>query len=375
MKTSLNFDYGVELPIEKFIKDKEKYKNIFFYGASITCEGALKIFKKYGFFMPKVITDSNSNLWGTEIDGIPIVSPTEAYEKYSDFYVFMAIGKHLFEVKDELLKHFSSDKLVYFREEEYLDKNKYRAYLQTNIDELNSIYNTLEDEKSKETYKNLLTARNNGCLDLYVDVFTTPQYFQEDIYKFNEDDIFLDIGAFTGDTIEEYVKLTNGKYKKIIAFEPCEKFYKNILKLQEKYDNIELVKKGASNKQDVLEFNDNVSGYFVDSNMSEGVIGYFEQQNMLSTQIEVDKIDNLLNGEKVTIIKMDIEGYEMNALEGAVKTIKQNKPTLAICIYHKFTDFIDIPKFILDLNLGYKLYLRHHDTTLSESVLYAVIDD
>lgn len=69
---------------------------------------------------------------------------------------------------------------------------------------------------------------------------------------------------------------------------------------------------------------------------------------------------------------MDIEGFEMKALNGAINTIKKYKPTLAICIYHKYTDFIDIPEFILNLNLGYKLYVRHHSNNFTETVLYAI---
>jgi len=79
-----------------------------------------------------------------------------------------------------------------------------------------------------------------------------------------------------------------------------------------------------------------------------------------------------LGDEKATFIKMDIEGSELEALKGAQNQIKVNKPKLAICVYHKETDLITIPQFILSLNPDYKLYLRHYGNFSTELVLYAL---
>jgi len=79
------------------------------------------------------------------------------------------------------------------------------------------------------------------------------------------------------------------------------------------------------------------------------------------------------DGNKATIIKMDVEGAELEALKGAYNTIKNYKPRLAICVYHKPSDIIDIPGFILQINDGYKLYLRHHRADIADdTVLYAI---
>ena len=69
---------------------------------------------------------------------------------------------------------------------------------------------------------------------------------------------------------------------------------------------------------------------------------------------------------------MDIEGAELEALKGAKETIKRNHPKLAICVYHKPEDIVDIPKFILELDPEYKLYLRHYSDNAGETVLYAI---
>ena len=80
--------------------------------------------------------------------------------------------------------------------------------------------------------------------------------------------------------------------------------------------------------------------------------------------------------EPISFIKMDIEGFELDALEGAKNHIITEKPKLAICVYHKPDDLWQIPEYILNLNPSYKLYLRQYKygdgNNPWESVLYAV---
>lgn len=88
--------------------------------------------------------------------------------------------------------------------------------------------------------------------------------------------------------------------------------------------------------------------------------------------IEVRKLDDVLQGKKVTFIKMDIEGAELAALRGAEKIIREQRPRLAICVYHKPEDIWEIPSLILSCNPDYRLYLRHYSITETETVLYAI---
>ena len=84
-------------------------------------------------------------------------------------------------------------------------------------------------------------------------------------------------------------------------------------------------------------------------------------------------LDNCIPPEtKITHIKMDIEGAELNALKGAKNIIQRDTPILAICVYHKIQDFVEIPNYILSLVPDYKLYLRHHNISGTETVLYAI---
>ena len=83
-------------------------------------------------------------------------------------------------------------------------------------------------------------------------------------------------------------------------------------------------------------------------------------------------IDDVVGKDNVTFIKMDIEGSELEALRGASKTIQEHSPKLAISVYHKPEDIIDIPLFISEINSGYKFYLRHYTNWSVDTVLYAI---
>ncbi len=88
-------------------------------------------------------------------------------------------------------------------------------------------------------------------------------------------------------------------------------------------------------------------------------------------QIEVTSIDGFFKN-KVSFIKMDIEGCELDALTGAKETIIKYSPTMAICVYHKASDYLDIFNYIQALNKEYKFFLRHYSNYYTETVLYAV---
>ncbi len=98
----------------------------------------------------------------------------------------------------------------------------------------------------------------------------------------------------------------------------------------------------------------------------------FEEYSIfLKKQLSLDKI-RIVGEKKVSFIKMDVEGSEMNALIGASKTIRRDHPRLAICIYHKEIDFIKLSSYILQLYPEYKLYIRHYTSYIWETVLYAI---
>ena len=103
------------------------------------------------------------------------------------------------------------------------------------------------------------------------------------------------------------------------------------------------------------------------------VIRFYILDEYGADEIKVVTIDGIVK-EKVTFIKMDIEGSELKALHGAEKTIMRDKPKLAISIYHKLEDILDIPAYIHHLVPEYKFYIRHYSLNAAETILYAIYD-
>lgn len=223
-------------------------------------------------------------------------------------------------------------------------------------EEFQWLYDRLDDVKSKETFLSYLNQRISGDYGWVENLYDPNHYFAEDVIKL-ENEIFIDCGAFTGDTIQGL--LAKSKPQKVFAFEPDEKNYQTLVKNFADNDNIVCLKLGAFSKKTTLSF----AGGNADASkiVDDGTI-----------QIEVDSIDNVLNGEKATFIKMDIEGAELEALKGAQNTIRNYHPKLAISAYHKFEDLFTLPQYIYSLDNSYKFYLCRHSHLTHELVLYAL---
>ena len=126
-------------------------------------------------------------------------------------------------------------------------------------------------------------------------------------------------------------------------------------------DRITLIKKGTWDKDDVMHVRP--SGTSGSRVSNEG-----------SVAVSLTAIDNVVKDERVTFIKMDVEGSELKSLMGARNTIIKNHPRLAICAYHKPEDLYELPEYILSLVPEYKLLLRHYCSREWETVLYAYCD-
>lgn len=206
---------------------------------------------------------------------------------------------------------------------------------------------------------------SDKVLEFAIDIeeeIISEQYFDADIVKYENEEIFVDCGSFDFQTSLYLSERCN--VKKVFAFEPDEA---NVVKINENVKDcsigsVEVFNKGVWNKEERLSFcvGGTTTSYVVDKATDQTVY------------LDVVALDDVID-EKVTFIKMDIEGSELKALEGAKRLIQTYKPKLAISVYHKPEDLITLPQYILSLVPEYKLYLRHYSNFDHETVLYAVL--
>ena len=216
----------------------------------------------------------------------------------------------------------------------------------------------------KEIYNLLISSGFQEKQLFFYGTCFEQQYFSTSFTSPVSNEVYIDGGCFGGETILDFVDFA-GSVRGIYGFEPVPECYARTVEMLRKkqINHAVLFQKGLWNSSGVLRFDP-----------TDAEIGGARASEDGSVEIETTTIDEVINpADRVTFIKLDIEGSELNALKGGAKTIRASLPRLAICVYHKPEDIVAIPDYILSLSPNYKLYLRHHSWfTYNETVLYAV---
>lgn len=189
---------------------------------------------------------------------------------------------------------------------------------------------------------------------------TGNQYF--DYFSSNCEEYFLDAGALDGSTTLKFVEWCNGNYGAVYAFEANPSMIDNCLARLKSYTvegKLHFYGCALWNKKENVLFDNSGSKWDAHVCDEKGIL------------VKADSIDNLLRDRKVTFMKFDIEGSEYKALLGAKKCIFQNRPRMAVSVYHNDSDLEKIMKFIIGLNLEYRFALRHYHSDSIETILYA----
>ena len=219
-------------------------------------------------------------------------------------------------------------------------------------------YNLLKDTQSRTTFEKLVRFRFDYDIS-NLEGFTQRedvQYFEDFLKLGANDETFLDVGCFDGYTSLEFIRRCP-HYHAIYAFEPDDANFKISSENLAAHPNVQIFSKGLSDKTATLNFD--VSGSA--SRISEtGAVS-----------IDVVRLDDL-NIHKPTLIKMDIEGGELAAIDGATNTIAKAHPKLAISAYHSAGDFWRIPQKILAIRNDYDVYMRHYTECIYETVLFFI---
>jgi FkbM family methyltransferase len=227
---------------------------------------------------------------------------------------------------------------------------------QREIAYLSEAYDFFTDEFSKQVILDkalyVIGARTETPFEL-------PQYFLPCL-GLSQNEIVADCGFYTGDTAEDHIKYIGG-FKNYYGFEPSEQNLAKVLPEIASDPRIEIIKAGVHSYNTVLHFNQHDESTASASSFTE----------YGGESLPVISLDSFFaEKEKPTFIKMDIEGSEIAALLGAKCIIREHKPKLAICVYHKSEDIIEIPKLILELNPGYKTQLHCHTNIGADIVVY-----
>lgn len=257
-------------------------------------------------------------------------------------------------------KIYDGGELFYSFLEETFVAEPFLSFYATNINRINDILDKLDDEYSRDTvhaYCKYLQTKNAADIDSY---WHYDQYFPKGLFS-SRNGCFIDAGAYNGKTAKEMCE-KNPDCEKVICFEPIKNFIPLITKNLEKWrleDKVEVHNAALYSENGILRFDEGGTG----STMSD--------KGIVVTTEALDELEL----DDVSFVKMDIEGAELEALKGARNTIIKCHPYLAVCIYHKPEDIIEIPTYIMNLGIKYKYYIRLHEKNHTELVFYAIPEE
>jgi FkbM family methyltransferase len=315
--TKWHFARGAfDAEFEMLKKHKQNGKSIIFYGAGSVAHAAAKYARNYGI-SPDLFCDRSAVKQARGFLGKRCISQAELRERYSGAVVCVAVSRvYAAEIKEEL------------------------------ADAGMAVY------------------------DFFVN-YETDGYF--DHIKPRNDEIYVDCGLLNGQTVIDFAKWA-GAYRKVYGFEPDPRSFERTSANLKDFANIVLIPKGVWNCAATLEFDATGDGGAHITDEIQGGTGMLyavEADKSSKITVDVTSIDEVLRGDACTLIKMDIEGAELEALRGADKTIRRWKPRLIICVYHKPQDILELPLYIHSLVPEYKFTLRHNSIGFGGTVLYA----
>lgn len=335
-------------------------KEIWLWGAGNTALLYQEGLKRIDKFEVSGYCDNNPERWGKKLSGKPIISPEEL-QTLSDICVLIC------SPQNDVVKQVGQQLDKMEKEWYVIDELILKLYR----DEIMNGYDLLDDQFSKDTYAHIIYCHlsNNLPEKKYI---IAEQYFCFEHLKVPGIETFIDCGAYTGDTVEQYIMKKNGKFNKIIAFEPDRQNYNmmqsNVERLEQEWklpeDSIELFCCGVGERKNSQAFKENGTA-------SVCVCAGNEDEEC-AENIDIISLDEFCS-VPYDFLKADIESYEYNMLVGARNGITKYKPVLAISIYHNAVDMFSIMQYIHKLVPEYRFSVRHHSDTLVDTVLYAYI--
>ena len=343
-----DWDTSKDRLIETLLSSKKK---IVIWGASRGGKEVLEFLRSISI-EPEYFVDSDPEKHGRLVEGIRVLSPSSL--KGDELVIIGSI--HQDEIAlclEQRGIRYISNIFSILHEKSVVKKNF--SVLNEHLDELIAVFELLADDESKKVYSSYIKYLLSSS-PVYVKKVRYPHYFHP-IVRPQKGDIIVDGGAFTGDTILSFLSRVPG-IRKIFAFEPDRKNFQKLMNTYYEDDIVVPVNAALWREEGILQF-------------SEGLGPGSHVSKSSNVQVNCISIDKFFEDKQPpTLIKLDIEGSEKEAILGGRNIISYHKPKLQISIYHDPYHLFEIPFLVKKLNPEYNLYIGHHTGELAELVLY-----
>ncbi len=343
----MDFSILNEIKEDLWMYLKNTDKKIVMYGTGNGADKIIDILEKksiplYGIFASDDFARNQS------FRGYTVKKYSDFKEKIGNFIVLVSFASQRPEVLENIYK-IDSEQELYAPDVPVFGGGLFNMeYFLQHKEELENVYSRLCDELSRKTFVCSIAYKLTGKINHLKNCQTTKEEISKLIEKHTDTKNYIDIGAYTGDTVEEYCKMF-GNDMNIYAFEPDFKNYKKMLSRFEK-ENItcKCFNMAAWNSEETLYFaaKSGRASSAVNSNCEKLL------------EVQADRVDNLVKDD-IGFIKIDAEGSDKNVILGLSKIITESKPCMKIAAYHKTHDYTEIPKTVSGICDEFKLYMRH----------------
>ncbi|MEJ0104251.1 MAG: FkbM family methyltransferase [Bacteroidota bacterium] len=362
-------------------------KTIILFGCGELGRKTLNGLRKVGVHVA-CFSDNNSKLWDSEINEVKVLSPEQALEKYPDSIIVLTIWSayigHPIEEIQQQLRHKKNDvKVISFIFLYWKYPEVFLPYWrcdlpQKTIEQAKSAsiaFSLWSDEISRKEYFGQIYWRITGDSSKLTKPVKSDQYFPEDIFKIDENEVFVDIGAFDGDTLKVFLGKSSGNFKHYYAYEPDPFGYKKLKEFihelaPDVIGKIDIKPIGIGSKNEKISV-ETPGVYFKILYPEEAKVQSVKNE---SPVVDVDSkpLDEMNFTYIPTFVKMDVEGAEPNVISGMKKLIEKHYPVIAISVYHTFDHIWRLPLAVKALSDNYEFYLRPHFYAGWELICYAV---
>ena len=321
-------------------------------------------------------SDNNPSIWDQELEGTKVLSPQVAADRFGRTAVFVIAIWHpsrtggLRQVAEQL-QQLGCDRVAPFVWLLWKYPGTFLPYylwdlpskLLRRSEEILRASKLFDDEVSRREFVSQVAFRATGNFSCISEASLQVQYFPDDLFRLLPEEVFVDCGAYDGDSLRDFIRVTGGRFKRIIAFEPdpsnCSSLNGFLNGEPEVAARITCYPCALGRVLQRVRFRS--TGLANAAVSQEGEI-----------EVQCVTLDQALKGECPTFIKMDIEGAELDALWGGADIIRRDKPLLAICTYHQQDHLWQIPLTLRQLLPESRLFLRAHCLDGFDLVCYAV---
>ncbi len=329
-------------------------KPIVLYG---TGDGADKIYEELLKRSIKIsgVFASDGFKKGKEFAGFTVTSYEELKNKLGEMVILVCFGSHLDSVINNI-KSLAEDNELYLPDVPVCQGEVFDiSFARKHRSELERVYSLLADEQSKLVFKNTVYFKLTGKLDYLIEC-ESEKSESYGLLKLKGEH-FLDLGAFNGDTIAEFVYYDKC-YGSITALEPDSRNFRKLTENTQFMKKVTLINAAVGDKE---------GSVFISKNKGRG-----NRQGGKTVEISSVCIDNVAQKNPFTFINMDVEGSEAQAIDGGRAVISQ-KPKMLVAAYHRSKDIFTLPLKILEINPDYKIYMRKHKAIPAWDINYIFI--